>query len=64
MNTVSRTASGKIRQNDGGYVRLQGIAIVAEALAKCERSRAHFAAQVLPDLQGKSLCGKEAFLLT
>jgi hypothetical protein len=64
MFPVSRPASGEIRQNDGGQCR--GIRILLEhglwVRLKAEGKRLR--PQVLPDLQGKGLCDKEAFLLT
>jgi hypothetical protein len=43
----------KIRQNDGGLCGCKGIAILAEAVACANEVGQDFAAQVLPDLQGK-----------
>ena len=45
-------------------VRRQGIAIFAEGQARVSEAGQLFAAQVLPDLQRKGQCGKEASLLT
>jgi len=57
---VSRTASGEIRQNDAGLVRLQGIGNICRRVGQKQvcRPQAHkagqlFPAQVLPDLQRK-----------
>jgi hypothetical protein len=63
---VSRTASGEIRQNNGGLVWLQGESKFCRSGGQvgAQRMRETFAYLVLPDLQGKGKCGKEAFLLT
>jgi hypothetical protein len=42
----------------------KGIADFVEDAGLCDTSGQNQAAQVLPDLQGKRPCGKEAFLLT
>jgi hypothetical protein len=43
--SVSRTASGEIRQNNGGLERGKGIAIVAEARVRANEVEQHFAAR-------------------
>jgi hypothetical protein len=60
---VSRPASGEIRQNYGGPVRLQGIGNICRSMGN-ERVGQLFPAQVLADLQGNGPVRKEAFLLT
>jgi len=42
---VSRTASAKIRQNNGGLCAGKGIAIVAEAVGRANEVGQHFAAR-------------------
>jgi hypothetical protein len=55
-------ASPEIRQNNGGQVRLQGMATFAEALGMSVAPAAQkIAAPVLHGLQRKGQCGKEAF---
>jgi hypothetical protein len=62
---VSKTASGESGQNNDGPVGGKGIGNFAEAWGMSGRQQGkRFQPVVLPGLQGKGMCGEEAFLLT
>jgi hypothetical protein len=56
---VSKKASAKSEENNGGQERRQGIAIFAEGWARSERSRAKVAAQVFSALCGWGCAAKK-----
>jgi len=60
---VSRTASGENGQNNAGRCGCRAWEVFACAEGKVLRGKI-IPAQVLPVLQGKGPCGKEAFLVT
>jgi hypothetical protein len=62
---VGKTVSGENGQNDGGLVRLQGHRkFCRSAGQRVNAVGKRFQLVVLPGLQGKGPCGKEAFLPT